>query len=165
MGPPVAFIGVSVTALAEGGPALLAMLVVVSSLVPIALSWRLSLFQRILTPTVAGTVIMLIPITVMPVMGDMLSSTPDGQMSPGAVLGAAATLESGWALAGATDEGAMFAHADGAWIHATLPSLLHALALEGCDAFLDGRDMVVRGRRGVVSAADSLEVDHDVAPE
>ena len=92
MGTSAAYISICIEALGAGGPALLALLVVISSLVPIALSWRLSLFQRILTPTVAGTVIMLIPVTVMPVMGDMLSSTPDGRMSPGAVLSAAATV-------------------------------------------------------------------------
>lgn len=92
MGPSAAYITICIEALSAGGPALLAVLVVVSSLVPIALSWRLSLFQRILTPTVTGTVIMLIPVTVMPVMGDMLSSGPDGRMSPGAVLSAAVTV-------------------------------------------------------------------------
>ena len=92
MGTSAAYISICIEALAAGGPAQLAVLVVLSSLVPIALSWRLSLFQRILTPTVSGTVIMLIPITVMPVMGDMLSSTPDSQMSYGAVLSAAATV-------------------------------------------------------------------------
>ena len=92
MGTSAAYISICIEALAASGPALLAVLVVVSSLVPIALSWRLSLFQRILTPTVSGTVIMLIPITVMPVLGDMLSSTPDGPMSSGAVLSAAATV-------------------------------------------------------------------------
>ena len=92
MGTSAAYISVCIEALAAGGPALLAVLVVMASLIPIALSWRLSLFQRILTPTVTGTVIMLIPVTVMPVMGDMLSSAPDGRMSTGAVLCAAATV-------------------------------------------------------------------------
>lgn len=92
MGTSAAYISICIEALTAGGPALLAILVVLSSLVPIALSWRLSLFQCILTPTVSGTVIMLIPITVMPVMGDMLSSAPDGQVSLGAVLSAAATV-------------------------------------------------------------------------
>ena len=102
MGTSAAYISICIEALAAGGPALLAVLVVLSSLVPIALSWRLSLFQRILTPSVSGTVIMLIPITVMPVMGDMLSSAPDGQMSLGAVLSAAATVVviSGFTLKG-----------------------------------------------------------------
>ena len=102
MGTSAAYISICIEALAAGGPALLAVLVVLSSLVPIALSWRLSLFQRILTPSVSGTVIMLIPITVMPVMGDMLSSAPDGQKSLGAVLSAAATVVviSGFTLKG-----------------------------------------------------------------
>ena len=59
-------IAISVTALAEGGPAMLATLVVVSGVVLIVLSARLSLLRRVLTPTVAGTVIMLMPVTVMP---------------------------------------------------------------------------------------------------
>ena len=103
MGTSAAYISICIEALAASGPALLAVLVVISSLVPIALSWRLSLFQRILTPTVSGTVIMLIPITVMPVMGDMLSSTPDGRVSLGAVLSAAVTVViiSGFTLKGA----------------------------------------------------------------
>lgn len=103
MGTSAAYISICIEALAASGPALLAVLVVISSLVPIALSWRLSLFQRILTPTVSGTVIMLIPITVMPVMGDMLSSTPDGRVSLGAILSAAVTLVifSGFTLKGA----------------------------------------------------------------
>ena len=103
MGTSAAYISICIEALAASGPALLAVLVVISSLVPIALSWRLSLFQRILTPTVSGTVIMLIPITVMPVMGDMLSSMPDGRLSPGAILSAATTVViiSGFTLKGA----------------------------------------------------------------
>ena len=46
-GPAAAFIGICVTALTEGGPgvlAVLAVLVVVSSLLPLAISARLSLF-------------------------------------------------------------------------------------------------------------------------
>ena len=66
------FIAVCVTALAEGGPAMLATLVVVSSLIQIALSTRLSLLRRVLTPTVTGTVIMLLPVTVMPILFRML---------------------------------------------------------------------------------------------
>ena len=45
MGPAGAYIGVCVSALSEGGPALLATLVVASSLVPIAISLRLALFS------------------------------------------------------------------------------------------------------------------------
>ncbi|MCY3732132.1 MAG: hypothetical protein OXF98_12395 [Rhodospirillaceae bacterium] len=73
MGTSGAFIAICVTAIAEGGPAMLATLVVISSLFQFTLSRRLSLLRRILTPTVAGTVIMLIAVTVMPIVFDMLS--------------------------------------------------------------------------------------------
>ncbi|MCY4230518.1 MAG: xanthine/uracil/vitamin C permease, partial [Alphaproteobacteria bacterium] len=60
MGTSGAFIAVCVTALMEGGPGLLATLVAISALFQFALSERLALLRRIITPTVAGTVIMLI---------------------------------------------------------------------------------------------------------
>ena len=78
MGTSGAFIAICVSAIAEGGPAMLATLVVISSLFQFALAWRLSLLRRILTPTVAGTVITLIPVTVMPIVFDMLTQVPDG---------------------------------------------------------------------------------------
>ena len=80
------FIAVCVTALAEGGPAMLATLVVVSSLVQIALSTRLSLLRRVLTPTVTGTVIMLLPATLMPIFFRMLHQTsPEDPAAAGPV--------------------------------------------------------------------------------
>ena len=54
IGPAGPFIGICVTALAEGGPGLLAVLVLVSSLLPLAISARLSLFRRLLTSTIVG---------------------------------------------------------------------------------------------------------------
>ena len=87
-----ASIAVSITALAEGGPAMLATLVVVSSVVPLALSARLSLLRRILTPTVTGTVIMLIPVTVMSHVFNMLKDVPDGIPAVAAPLSAFATV-------------------------------------------------------------------------
>ena len=92
MGTSGAFIAICVTALAEGGPAMLATLVVISSLFQFALSNRLSLLRRILTPTVAGTVIMLIAVTVMPIVFDMLAEAPDGSSAPGGALSALATI-------------------------------------------------------------------------
>ncbi|MDE0105717.1 MAG: hypothetical protein OXN89_25340 [Bryobacterales bacterium] len=77
MGPAGAYIGVCVSALTEGGPALLATLVVASSLVPIVISMRLALFRRLLTPTIVGTVNMLIPATVLPVVFSRLADAPD----------------------------------------------------------------------------------------
>ena len=76
MGTSGAFIAICVGAIAQGGPAMLATLVVISSLFQFLLAWRLSLLRRILTPTVSGTVIMLIPVTVMPIVFGMLSQVP-----------------------------------------------------------------------------------------
>ena len=92
MGPPVAFIGVSVSALAEGGPALLAALVVASSFVPIAISMRLALFRRLLTPTIVGTVNMLLPATVLPVVFGRLTEAPPGTAALAAPAAALATI-------------------------------------------------------------------------
>ena len=92
MGTSGAFIAVCVTAIAEGGPAMLATLVIVSSLFQFAFSSRLSLFRRVLTPTVAGTVIMLIAVTVMPIIFNMLTEVPEGAPTHGAPLCALATM-------------------------------------------------------------------------
>ena len=92
MGTSGAFIAVCVTALAEGGPALLATLIVASSLFQFMLSARLSWLRRIFTPTVAGTVIMLIPVTVMPIIFGMLTDVPEGVPPAAAPASAAATI-------------------------------------------------------------------------
>ena len=81
-----AFIPVCIMALAAGGPAMMATLVVIASLVPPALSWKLQLFRRILTPTVSGTIIMLIPVTILPVVSELLGSAVDGSAPPGSAL-------------------------------------------------------------------------------
>ena len=85
-------IGICIGALAEGGPALLAVLVFVMSLAQFVFSARLSLFRRILTPTVMGTIIMLTPVTVMPVIFDQLQNVPAGGPPAAAPLSALATL-------------------------------------------------------------------------
>ena len=90
MGTSGAFIAVCVTALVQGGPGLLATLVAISALFQFALSERLSLLRRIVTPTVAGTVIMLIAVTVMPIVFGMLDDVPEGT-SPVAAPASAAT--------------------------------------------------------------------------
>ncbi|MXX69621.1 MAG: hypothetical protein F4Y74_11755 [Gemmatimonadales bacterium] len=92
MGTSGAFIPASIMALTVGGPALLATLVVVAAFIPLLLSWRLSLFQRILTSSVSGTVIMLIPVTVLPFVSGLLATGPDGGALPGAPLSFLVTL-------------------------------------------------------------------------
>ena len=92
MGTSGAFIAVSVGALAMGGPAMLATLVVISALFQFALAARLSLLRRILTPTVAGTVIMLIAVTVMPIVFDTLKDVPESAAPVAAPISALATV-------------------------------------------------------------------------
>ena len=92
MGTSGAFIPASISALDQGGPALLATLVAISALVPVLLSWRLSLLQRVLTPAVSGTVIMLIPITVLPFVSGLLSGPAGTAPPPGAPLSFFATV-------------------------------------------------------------------------
>ncbi|MCE2543929.1 MAG: hypothetical protein J4F30_10935 [Acidobacteria bacterium] len=92
MGTSAAFIAVCVTAIAEGGPGLLATLVTVSALFQFALSARLSLLRRVLTPAVCGTVIMLIPVTLMPIMFGLLTDVPESAAPAAAPISAAATL-------------------------------------------------------------------------
>ncbi len=78
MGTSGAFIAICVAALAQGGPAMLATLVLVSALLQFILATRLSLLRRILTPTVTGTVIMLIPVSVMSIIFEQMTYVPDG---------------------------------------------------------------------------------------
>ena len=91
MGASGAFFAVCVAALVEGGPAVMASLVVISALFQFALAARLSVLRRIFTPVVSGTVIMLIAATVMPIVFDMLAEVPDGTPSAASPLAALAT--------------------------------------------------------------------------
>lgn len=92
MGTSGAFIAISVAALREGGPALLAVLVLVSSLFQFGLAFRLTWLRRVITPTVAGIVIMLIAATVMPILFPMLADAPAGAPPLAAPLSAGAAL-------------------------------------------------------------------------
>ncbi len=92
MGTSGAFIAVCVAALVEGGPSTMASLVVVSSLFQFAMASRLSLLRRIFTPVMAGTVIMLIAATVMPIVFDTLVDVPDDATDVAAPVTAAVTL-------------------------------------------------------------------------
>ena len=92
MGTSGAFIAVCVAALVEGGPSTMASLIVVSSLVQFVLAARLSLLRRIFTPVVSGTVIMLIPVTVAPIVFDTLKDVPDGTSPAAAPTAVLATL-------------------------------------------------------------------------
>ena len=99
MGTSGAFIAVCATALTEGGPALLATLIVASALFQFLLAARLSLLRRIITPVVSGTVIALIAVTIVPIVFAMLDDLPAGTSPAAAPTCAAATLGAIAALA------------------------------------------------------------------
>ena len=74
MGTSEASIAVCLAAMIYGGPALLGTLVLASGVVLLLLSRHLTLVRRILTPTVTGTMIMLIAASVMPSVFEMLET-------------------------------------------------------------------------------------------
>ena len=93
MGSTGAFLAVSVTALEQGGPAMLATLIIASSLVQFVLASRMALLRRIFTPTVAGTVLMLIPVTISPLILRKLAEVPaDVSPAAGPVVGSVTLL-------------------------------------------------------------------------
>ena len=86
------FIAVSVLAMAEGGPALLASLVVLSSLFYLALASWLPRLRRIITPVVSGTVLMLIAAMVLPIAFDRMKEVPESASVAAGPCVAAVTL-------------------------------------------------------------------------
>ena len=74
-------IAVSVDALTAGGQGLLLTLMIASALFQMVFSWRIAAFRRILTPTVTGTVLMLIPVTIAPINFQRLTEVPEGHLA------------------------------------------------------------------------------------
>ena len=91
-GSSAIFLAVCVAALSRGGPGMLATMVVLSAGVQLLFAARLSLLHRILTPIVAGTVVMLLPVTVMPVLFGMLNEIPPGAPEVASPLSAGVTI-------------------------------------------------------------------------
>ena len=92
MGSTSAFLAVSVSAIEQGGPAMLATLIIASALVQFFLAARMALLRRIFTPAVAGTVLMLIPVTLAPVILRKLAEVPEGASPAAAPVTALVTL-------------------------------------------------------------------------
>ena len=86
------FIAVCITALSDGGPAMLSSLIAISALIQFAFITRLSLLRRIITPTVAGTVLMLMSATIISVVLGRLPDIPEGAPMIAAPILAGATL-------------------------------------------------------------------------
>ena len=74
----VPFLAVTALALATGGPGLLASLIVVSTLLQFLITMRLASFRRLFTPTVSGTVIMLVAVSAVPFITSRTIETPEG---------------------------------------------------------------------------------------
>ncbi len=67
-----------IIALEEGGAATLAALIVVSALFQVAISMRLSLLRRLVTPAFSGAILILLVITIAPVVFGSLADVPEG---------------------------------------------------------------------------------------
>ena len=78
MGTTPNFVAISVLALTEGGPPLLASLTVAASLFYVALALWLPRIRKVLTPVVSGTVLMLLGVTILPVTFDRVQELPAG---------------------------------------------------------------------------------------
>ena len=86
------YIPLSVLALHEGGPAMLASLMVVSALFFLAIATRLPQLRRVITPAVSGTVLMLIAVMVLPICLDRFGEVPEGASASAGLGVAAVTL-------------------------------------------------------------------------
>ncbi len=91
-GPSPAFVVICATALLVGGPAMMSTLIIVSTLFQFALTARLSLLRRIITPVVSGTVLMLLAATAISVVFSTLSDTVITAMQGAAPAAAVVTL-------------------------------------------------------------------------
>ena len=78
MGSTTAFLPVCVSALEQGGPGLLASLIIISSFFQFIMAGKLSLLRQIFTPTVAGTAMLLIPIMIGPLIMKKLVDVQSG---------------------------------------------------------------------------------------
>ena len=75
----VPFMAISALALAKGGPGLLASLLVASMLLQFLVTLRFASFRRIFTPTVSGTVVMLVAISAVPfIVENAFARIPEG---------------------------------------------------------------------------------------
>ncbi len=92
MGTSATFLVICVLALDAGGPAMMATLIVASSVFYFLLAAQLSKLRRVITPLVAGVVIMLLAAMVTPIVFRMLADVPDSTPDIAAPLVAVVTL-------------------------------------------------------------------------
>ena len=76
--PAAMFIAIMVGTISAAGPATFASLMIVCSIIQVALAWWLPMLRRIITPTVSGTVTMLVAVSVLPIAFDTVRDLPPG---------------------------------------------------------------------------------------
>ena len=91
-GATSAAIAVTVDALVAGGTSLLLPLVVAAALFQFAFSYRISILRRIITQTVSGIMLMLIPVTIAPIMLRRIGEVSPGNSQPSGLACALVTL-------------------------------------------------------------------------
>ena len=90
--PSTVSIPFCVLALVNGGPGTLLSLVIISAAFQIAVAARLSVLRRLITPTVDGTIMMLIVITLLPIMLGQMNAVPEGTPAQAIFVCAGATF-------------------------------------------------------------------------
>ena len=93
------FIAVCIIALTQGGPAMMASLIVVSAVFQFSLALWLPLVRRIVTPVVSGTVFMLVALTIVPIGFDLIYDVPEDAPGFAAPIVACITLATAVGLA------------------------------------------------------------------
>ena len=91
-GTSTAAVAVSVDALDAGGASLLASLMIAAALFQFVLSYRISMFRRVITPVVSGTVMMLIPVPIAPIIFGNITEVPAGFPPSSGIACALATM-------------------------------------------------------------------------
>ncbi|MYE33184.1 MAG: hypothetical protein F4X80_11190 [Chloroflexi bacterium] len=92
MGTSPTFLVICVLALDAGGPAMMATLVLASSVSYFLLAAQLALLRRVITPLVSGVVIMLLAAMAAPIVFNMLANVPESTPDVAAPLIAAVTV-------------------------------------------------------------------------
>ncbi|WP_419847335.1 uracil-xanthine permease family protein [Candidatus Poriferisocius sp.] len=148
--PAAMFIAIMVATVTAAGLATFASLMIVCSLMQVALAWWLPALRRIVTPTVSGTVTMLIAVSVLPIAFDTVEDLPaDAPTSAGPVI-AGATLLVSVIVALKTS---------GRWrLVAPFSSILAGCAVAAAFGVLDGDRITSAGWFGIPDVP-SLSVD------
>ena len=151
--PAAMFIAIMVATISRAGPETFASLLVVCSVIQVALAWWLPTLRRIVTPTVSGTVTMLIAVSVLPIAFDAVQDLPaDAPVAAGPVIAGMTLLVSVIATL----------RASGRWrLVAPFMSILAGCAVAAAFGVLDGDRIAGAGWFGIPEVPD---LRFDLAP-